>query len=298
MRNYRKPHKAKKKKSIFKNRLFWLGVLVLLIFSGGFYLICFHSFFQIKVIEISGIEEANASSLDSAVASSNEKATVESLEDLVRTKISQQILFFSSRSIFLADFAEIEKEILKDFPQVSETEIKRKLPHTLLLQVEERKPAAVFCQADKMFFVDKEGIIFEPLDPDTVRQDFVRFKKETEGELNLGKRILEKEQLSKILEVEAKLKNQPRILTEEERSSSSTLADTLGIEEILVVSEVRFDVRTSEGFKIYFNFNENLDWQLTKLIAVLEKEIPPERRKDLEYIDVRFGKFAPCVYRN
>jgi hypothetical protein len=168
----------------------------------------------------------------------------------------------------------------------------------LLLQIKEREPVAVFCQTDKMFFVDKEGIIFESLDPNMTKQDFATFKKEADGEINLGEKIIEEEQLAKILEVESRLKNQLKILTEEEKSSFSTLANTLVIEEIFVVSEIRFDVKTSEGFKIYFNFKEDLGWQLTKLRAVLEEEVPPEKRKDLEYIDVRFGKFAPCVYRD
>lgn len=282
MRNYRKPYKAKKKKSILKNRFLWLGILILAIFSGIFYLICFHSFFQIKVIEISG----------------NEKVSTESLENLLNEKISQKFLFLPSQSIFLTHFNEIKKEILRDFPQVSETELKRKLPHTLLLQIKEREPVALFCQADKMFFVDKEGIIFESLDLNMTKQGFPTLKKEVDGEINLGEKIIEEEQLAKILEVESKLKNQLKILTEEERSSFSTFVDTLVIEEILVVSEIRLDVKTSEGFKIYFNFKEDLDWQLTKLRAVLEEEVPPEKRKDLEYIDVRFGKFAPYVYRD
>ncbi|HUW71779.1 MAG TPA: FtsQ-type POTRA domain-containing protein [Candidatus Humimicrobiaceae bacterium] len=282
MRNYRKPYKAKKKKSILKNRFLWLGILILAIFSGIFYLICFHSFFQIKVIEISG----------------NEKVSTGSLENLLNKKISQKFLFLPSQSIFLTHFNEIKKEILRDFPQVSETELKRKLPHTLLLQIKEREPVALFCQVDKMFFVDKEGIIFESLDPNMTKQDFSTLKKEADGEINLGEKIIEEEQLAKILEVESKLKNQLRILTEEERFSFSTFVDTLVIEEILVVSEIRFDVKTSEGFKIYFNFKEDLDWQLTKLRAVLEEEVPPGKRKDLEYIDVRFGKFAPYVYRD
>ena len=282
MRNYRKPYKAKKKKSILKNRFLWLGILILAIFSGIFYLICFHSFFQIKVIEISG----------------NEKVSTGSLENLLNKKISQKFLFLPSQSIFLTHFNEIKKEILRDFPQVSETELKRKLPHTLLLQIKEREPVALFCQADKMFFVDKEGIIFESLDSNMTKQDFSTLKKEMDREINLGEKIIEEEQLAKILEVESKLKNQLRILTEEERFSFSTFVDTLVIEEILVVSEIRFDVKTSEGFKIYFNFKEDLDWQLTKLRAVLEEEVPPGKRKDLEYIDVRFGKFAPYVYRD
>jgi cell division protein FtsQ len=282
MRNYRKPYKVKKRKSILKNRFFWLGILILLIFSGVFYLIFFHSFFQIKVIEISG----------------NEKVSTESLEDLLQERIKQKILFLPSQSIFLVNFAEIKEEILEDFPRVSETEPKRKLPHTLLLQIKEREPLALFCQADKIFSIDREGIIFESLDPNTTGQNFAILKKEMDREVNLGDKIIEKEQLDKILEVKTKLENQFKILAGEEKSPSAAPAETPVAEEIFVVSEVRFDVKTSEGFIIYFNFDEDLDWQLAKLKAVLEEEVPPERRKDIEYIDLRFGKFAPCVYRD
>jgi len=263
MRNYRRPFRIKKKKSILKSRFFWLGILILIIFSGVFYLICFHSFFQIKVIEISG----------------NEKVSTESLENLLNQKINQKILFFPSQSIFLPNFGEIKKEILKSFPQVAETDLKRKFPNTVLLEIKERKPAAVFRQTDKIFFVDKEGVIFESLDLDVTSQDFITFKKQADEGVNLGEKIIEEEQLSKILEVESKLKNELKIL----------------VEEVLVVSEARFDAKTLEGFQIYFNFQEDLDWQLTKLRAVLEEEIPLESRKDLEYIDVRFGNFAPYI---
>ena len=266
MANYRKPYRIKKKKSILKNWFFWSGILILIIFSAVFYLVFFHSFFQIKVIKISG----------------NVKVSTESLENLLNQKINRQILFSSSQSIFLADFDEIKKEILESFPQVAETNLKRKFPDSLLLEIKERKPAAIFYQTDKNFFVDEEGIVFESFDLDLTSQDLITFKKQAEEEVNLGRKIIEREQLSKILEAESKLKNELKIL----------------VKEMLMVSEVRFDAKTLEGFEVYFNFNEDLGWQLTKLKAVLEEEVLPEKRKDLEYIDVRFGKFAPCIYRD
>ncbi len=266
MKIHRKPYRVKKKKSILRNRFFWLGILILIIFSGVFYLTFFHSFFQIKIIEISG----------------NEKVSTESLENLLNEKINQKILFFPSQSIFLPNFGEIKKEILKSFPQIRETHLKRRFPDALLLQIKERKPIAVFCQADNFFFIDKEGIVFESLDSDTKRQDLITLKKQADEETNLKDKVVMEEQLSKILKAESRLKNELKILTE----------------EMLVVSETRFDAKTLEGFQIYFNFQEDLDWQLAKLKAVLEEEIPPEKRKDLEYIDVRFGKFAIPVLVN
>lgn len=268
-KTYRKPHRIKKRKSIFRNRFFWLGILILIIFGGIFYLICFHSFFQVKVIKIFG----------------NQKVATEDLENLVNEKITQKVLFFPSRSIFFANFSEIKKEILKNFPQVEETDLKREFPDTLFLQIKERKPVAVFCEEANCFFIDKHGIIFESA---VTKTDLIRLAslprdsaKEVEREISLGEKIISEEHLSKILEVGVKIKNELKILPE----------------EFLVVSEERFNVKTLEGWQIYFNFREDLDWQLTKLRAVLEEEIPQEKRKDLEYIDVRFGNFAPYKYR-
>jgi len=93
----------------------------------------------------------------------------------------------------------------------------------------------------------------------------------------LGDRIIAKEQISKILEIGTKLKDNFKI----------------PIEEILVVSDERLNVKTSEGWQIYFDPQKDLNWQLTKLSAVLKEEIPPEKRADLEYIELRFGNFAP-----
>jgi len=262
-RTFRKPHRIKRKKSIFRNRFFWLEILILIIFGGVFYLICFHSFFQVKEIKISG----------------NQKVALEDLENLLNEKINQKVLFFPSQGIFLVNFREIKKETLKSFPQIEETGLTRKFPDKILVQIKERKPVAIFCQNANCFSIDKHGIIFEPA---VTEQTLVLLKKEEEEEINLGKKIIKEEQLSKILEVEAELKNELKIL----------------LEEILIVSDERFNVKTSEGWQIYFNFQENLDWQLTKLRAILGEEIPQERRKDLEYVDVRFGNFAPYKYKD
>jgi len=284
MRKFRKPYRIKKRKSIFKSRFFWSGILIVIIFCGIFYLICFHSFFQIKEIKISGNSAFAEDRAD------KQKVLFEGVQKIIEEKINQKILFFSSKSIFLANFSEIKKEILKSFPPVDEINLKRKFPHTILVQVKERKPLAIFCpirksttsngvnQNDNCFFIDKEGIIFEPI---VTRSEFVTLKKNIGWEINLGEKILGEEKLSEILEVESKLRNNLKITSE----------------EILIVSDERFNAKTLEGWQIYFNFREDLGWQLTKLNAVLEKEIPHEKRKYLEYIDLRFGNFAPYKYK-
>jgi len=50
------------------------------------------------------------------------------------------------------------------------------------------------------------------------------------------------------------------------------------------------DAETTEGWTVRFNLKGDLDWQVTELRLALEKQISPEKRKSLEYIDLRFSR--------
>jgi len=52
----------------------------------------------------------------------------------------------------------------------------------------------------------------------------------------------------------------------------------------------RLDIKTAEGWEIYFDLSSDVNFALTKLGLLLEKEIPLEKRGDLSYIDLRFSK--------
>jgi len=265
MKKYRKPYRVKKKKPIFRNRFFGLGILIFVVIVGIFYLIYFSSFFQIKEIKISG----------------NQKVLTENLQKVIQNQIEKKILSHPSKSIFLINLKEINEMVLERFPQLAKVNLKRSFPDTMLIEIEERKPVAIFLQNENIFFIDREGIIFEQV-VDVKPQQIIIRNLDATKELKLGEKVIEKELLSKILEIEFKLKTDLKIESP----------------EILVVSEERLNVKTSEGWEIYFNLEGDINWQLTKLGAVLEKEIPLERRKDLEYIDLRFGNLAPFKYRD
>lgn len=270
MTNYRKPHRIKKKKSIFKNWFFWLTILIIIIIGGIFYLLFFYSFFQVKDIEIFG----------------NKKLTTEDLRFLASKEIEKNILNFPTKTIFLVNTSQIEKKISENFPLIENASLKREFPDKIILEVKERKPVAIFypqltSQDSKAFFIDKYGIVFELTEDDVAGIDLPKLKKEINRNLNIGDNVMREEEISKILETNSKLKNELEILPQ----------------ETLIVSEEGFNVLTSENFQIYFNFQEDINWQLTKLKAVLDEEIPIERRSDLEYIDVRFDNFSPYKYR-
>lgn len=258
----RKPYRIKRKKSIWKTKLFWRFFIGLLFLGEVLYSIYFLIPFQIKEIKISG----------------NEKVKTEDIDRIIEKGINKKVLFFQTKSIFLVNPPVIKKSVLTNFPQIGKIDLKRKFFNGLIAEIEERKPVAVFKHDSESFLMDKEGIIFEI--NNEAMPELIAIKNDVSS-LTLGQRAVEEKLMSYILEIEDKLKNELMI----------------PIKEVLIVSNERIDVKTSQGWGIYFSLKNEISWQLTKLKAVLEKEIPKNQQKNLAYIDVRFGNLAPYKYR-
>ena len=251
----RRYKKSRRKKSLKKFLL--ISFLILILAGGGIYFFFFSSVLDVKEIEISG----------------NEKVKEEELKGIIEDRVFKKLLFFSPKNIFFLDLQSPREEILRSFPQIYEARFKRKIPSKIVVEVEERKRVGLFYSKDGSYLIDKEGIIFEvafPRDVSNKESPDLIIKSEKTN-LNLGERVVEKESLEKILRIQTALD----ILK-------------IGVRDFTFPSSERLDVGTLEGWKIYFSLTYDLDWQITKLKLALEKEIPPESREELEYIDLRF----------
>lgn len=258
MRKYRKPYRIKMKKPISQNRFFRLGVISFVFVVLGCYLLFFSKLFQVKEIIIAG----------------EEKVSKEELKLFIEEKLEAEILFFETKGIFAINLKEIRSAILNKFPKIAAVEIHRGIPDALNVVVIERIGIAKWCKEETCFLLDKEGVIFEEIDLET---EIIKITDGQELALALGEKVIEKKLLSQIMEIERKLKEDLKIQ----------------LQEVLLVSSERINIKTSEGWKIYLNPQQDIEWQLTKLNAVLEEELSPERRRELEYIELRFGNFAP-----
>lgn len=239
-----------------KSRFFWFSILFLIIFGGIFYFSVLFDFFQIKKIIITG----------------EQKVSVENIKSVVESGLGGKILFFGTKSIFLVNSNKIRENILKKFPQIEEVEVKRGFPDALNLVITERKEIGIFCRDINCFLLDHEGVIFESASSES---PLLKFQNQTiNEELDLGKRVIDKGIMDSISEIGSKLREDLKIL----------------LDEISIVSEENIDAKTSDGWEIYFNPKKDLGWQMTELAAILENRIPPEKRKNLKYIDLRFDK--------
>ncbi len=253
---YQKSYRIKRKKPIFKKEFFWPGFLALLCLGGLSYFFLFSSFFQIKDINIEGEQKVSRGDILAGI----------------EKEIGKKILFFETKSVFLVNAAEIREALFAAYPQIVGISFERQLPDSLNVQVTEREARAIWCR-EECYLMDSRGIIFEKAGqdlPDLVKVVVSEYPEETD----LGEKAVDEEILSIILEIEFKLKDKVGLKIEEARATSKE----------------RIDFKTDEGWEIYFNAREDVNWQITKLNLVLEKEISPEKREQLDYIDLRFTR--------
>lgn len=261
---YRKPHRYKRKKSVFKNRFFWLGILISIVIGVIFYSLFFSETFQVKKIIVTG----------------EKKVSTEEIKQFIEERLENKILFFPTKSVFLVKTNKIRKDVLNNFPQIAELEIKRGLTDSLNVLVVERLSFAVWCKEENCFLLDNEGVVFEETSPETELTKII--DKQNLITPTSGERVIEKEKLSQIIsEIVPEFKTGLKI----------------PIKEFTISSQDKLIILVDEGWEIYFNLEGDIEWQITKLRAVLEEGIPAERRKDLEYIELRFGDLATFRYR-
>ena len=239
--------------SFFKNRIFWFLSLGIILILGLIYLFIFSEVFKIKEIE---------------VLSPNE---------YLKTRIEEIIAPELNKNIFLLKSAEIKTQILDQFPEILELDFQKKIPSALVIQVREKKEIAVLCYEsyDKCFFIDENGLMFKQIEKELIDKDqLIIFLTELDEKFNLKERFSLRNKIEDFLEIEETLKNNFKI----------------EIKNFIIISEKRLNVEIEEGWEVYFSLEKDIKLQTTKLRVLLEKEIPMENRKNLEYIDLRFER--------
>jgi len=295
--SYRKKHikskinKIKPKKSILRRLWFWIVLLSLLIILFVFYFFLFYSGVQVKNILISG----------------NQKVESKDIENLISDNINNKILGIgswgiNSKSIFLIHSDKLSRKILNKFPIIKSVKIDKKFMQTLVFEINERVPIAIFCPSlDKTdsekggcYFMDDSGIIFEPLYVMPQNMTIVRSRLSPNGEVADSRfgLLAESEQTIDVAQIFAGERVVQQNIMDLLSKIKKNLKDDfqINIEEALVTSPLRLNVNTNENWQIYFNLDTSPDInsQLTKLNLLLSGGITANERKNLQYIDLRY----------
>ena len=269
--SYRKKHvkskvnRIKPKRHIFTRLWFWVVILILAIISACIYFLIMYPKVQVENIVVSG----------------NKKIATKDIESFVSKEIKKKIIKIgnweiNSKSIFLINSQKLREDMQKEFPMVASMQIDRKFMQTLQISATERTAVAIFCStADRStkscYFIDKNGVAFE-LDNMTTAGLFIVRQKANVGQISMGQSVVDKKVMDLLLKAEKNIKDNFKI----------------GLMTATIASSARLDVKTSEGWNIYFDLGSgsDADSQIVKLNLLLNK-ISPDGRKSLRYIDLR-----------
>lgn len=250
--SYKKYGRIKKKKSIFYNRFFWLVILAVIVIIAMFYLLFFSPVFQIKDIQVIG------------KTSFVEK---EAVGVFITGLIPARFLLTTSENIFVVKRAKLISAALKQFPEVRQFKIQKKLPSTLIIEVFERIPVANFYIGEGCYFVDEEGVIFKKSDAEML------VLKTEDNSAGIGKRIVEEDLFKKVLGTIRKLEDTLSVSTKE-----------------CLVTDLKIELITENRGTLIFDPQKDLDEQIDNLKLILEKEISQEDLNNIDHIDLRYDK--------
>lgn len=255
-RKYRRFKRFKKRKSLLKSRFFWIFILIPALVILVFYFFFLSEIFRIKEIKISAPEDISK----------------EEIQVLLEKELETSFfIFFRKNTFFLVNSQKIEDRILKEYPEIKTADLKKEFPQTLILEIERKREVAICCLNDNdCFLIDRDGIIFGGSTSEDLMVIFLK-----DGEVkNLGEEIIPEEKMNQLLGIHDELEKNLGI----------------DVEKFILEGEESLDVKTIEGWEIYFDLTNDINLILTKLSLLLEKEISPENRENLEYIDLRFSK--------
>jgi hypothetical protein len=256
-RNILASSRRHKQKRFFARALFiFLSILFALcgIITGLF---CVDEF-KIKNVTVSGVSVLSK----------------EDIENKVKQIMSAKVLGIIPRDrIFYFPQKQIENILLEQFHRLSIADVQRDFPSSVLVGVEERKPVVLLCLlvGKECFFVDKTGFIFERA-PFFSSGVFLKFFDERATKTGIGEFLIGEETFNKLMAFKSFL---------EDISSTE-------IEKIYLKDNGICEFYTAGGW--YLILDKNDDWALIhNNFTTFFKEIINNDKRDIEYIDLRFG---------
>ncbi len=173
------------------------------------------------------------------------------------------LLFLELRTLFSIKKSEAIIKIKEEFPEISSVRIERNFPNKIIVNLRERSPVAIWCQGESCFLIDQEGVIFQK----SSSLNMVVIQSEN-NDFNLGQRVIAQEEMAKIIKIGRSLKE-------------------IGLVSFNLEGE-KLKVQTAEGWQVFFTTRKDISEQIINLFLILNKQISAERRKQLNYIDLRF----------
>jgi cell division septal protein FtsQ len=233
---------------------FWI-ISCGIVLTALFWLLFISNIFIIQNIEVNGTELIPRTAI----------------EELANEQSDQsRALLLSQKKLFVFNSAAL-KQTINDRYALDELRIVKKLPSTLIITVSEKKPVAVWFEADVYREIDAQGwVLTLPMSS-------------LEGLPTIYNNGSPKASERQINDAEPIINAASALAIEFPKRFSSIL-----IKQITIDNEINtLKVLPSRGAMIYFSVNDSVNAQLDRLDLLLRSELKGRFEK-IQYIDLRF----------
>jgi len=261
--------KLRRKRLILK--VIVVGVIFVAIFAG---IVAFFRmpYLQVKKIEISGNNLINSDDLIKKIKTNLE---------------GKYFGLFPKSNIFLIPKDKILAEMPEEFKRIKKISLDKKYFGVIVLKIEERSNAVLFCEKEDCAYADEKGFVFEkaPYFSGAVFLKLIEQRNSDSGgnaktiDEYLGTSLIAENEFKKILEFAG-------LATKTGR----------GVSEVVLKKENIYEFYTQEGWKIILNDKNEPQSAYLNLTTALDSNIKDKRPK-LDYIDLRLGNKIYFKYK-
>jgi cell division septal protein FtsQ len=239
-----------------------LFYILLVAFAGvSAYMLFFSQYLQINKIEIAGNQELSGDAI---------RQTIEDYSD-------ENFLGIVSKNNFLIISQNKLSDLLKNnFKKIRNVKVSKKFPDSISINIDERKAVLVWCAGEKCFLLDENGVAYNTADFDSqeiTQNHLLKINDISERGLSIGEKIIDSDYEQYVIGIKEALKDINLNIGDQNYQTVSSMSEEI-------------DIVTSDGIWIYFSTDFPLATAVKTLNIVLQKEIPREKLKDVEYIDL------------
>lgn len=234
-----------------------LKILVLLVGVFLLYFFLFSDYFQIKTVEIKGIN----------------KISQQKFENILNDyRYSRKLLLFSRNNLLLFSKNKFRQRI-GDSYLLESMKIDKDFPNTLKIEIQEKKADIILINDTQCMHLDDRGVVVEYCDGAIIEQ-LIKIKDLRNHSLVIGDQALKEDVLNYLVQVKQYLTTKIPIDLIYYNFESS---DSIKIE-------------TGQNFDIYLNLELPYQDQLDRLFILLGSEEVKNQLNHIKYFDLRFGE--------
>lgn len=264
--------------------------LAIFVLAGFFYFLFYSDFFKIQDIDIIDISQGSE---NRGIASIAPSARSLAMTTLVKQASDQKRFYiFSQNNIFILNKNQLEEKILTKY-NFEELKIFKKLPNKLKIKIKEKLPFLILNYAGSHWFLDREGRILEEVIEEKIKENNLplvstgySLTSSANPKIFIKQKIFTEERVDFIKKIFLGLLS---IIPSSWGERPEGAIDRISWFIVPSQKEPKLIVKTSEGWEIYFDSLGDPKSQLQNLEIILKEKIK-ENRKNLKYIDLRFGE--------